>query len=52
VPADPSLVVATADYGEPVCAAVARGNVLATQFHPEKSGSAGTGILRAFLEQR
>lgn len=42
--------VATAAYGgELFVGAVARGNVLATQFHPEKSGVAGLRVLRAFL---
>lgn len=44
---DPS-VIATAEYGIPVTAAVACKNVLGCQFHPEKSGSVGLGILRAF----
>lgn len=48
VPSDPAQVVATADYGEPVCAAVARGPVFACQFHPEKSGAAGLALLRRF----
>jgi len=51
VPADPSLTVATADYGEPVCAAVARGSLLATQFHPEKSGAQGIELLRRFAHE-
>ena len=42
-------VVATCDYGEAVTAAVARDNVWATQFHPEKSASIGMGILANFL---
>jgi glutamine amidotransferase len=51
VPADPKLTVATADYGEPVCAAVARGSLIATQFHPEKSGAAGIELLRRFAHE-
>ena len=42
--------LATAEYGVPVTAAVARGNVMGCQFHPEKSGSVGLNILRAFCE--
>lgn len=43
--------VATAHYGgEEFVGAVARDNVLATQFHPEKSGAAGLRVLKAFLE--
>lgn len=42
--------VATAQYGEEVfVGALARGNVLATQFHPEKSGQAGLRVIGAFL---
>ncbi|MEA3056158.1 MAG: imidazole glycerol-phosphate synthase subunit HisH [Actinomycetota bacterium] len=43
-------VVATCDYGAPLTAAVERGRLWATQFHPEKSGSAGLAILRRFVE--
>lgn len=44
-------VIATAEYGAPVTAAVAKGNVLGCQFHPEKSGDVGLDILRAFCER-
>ena len=43
-------VIATAEYGAPLTAAVAKGNVYGCQFHPEKSGGVGLNILRAFLE--
>ena len=46
---DDSLLAA-AEYGEELTAAVARGNVSGTQFHPEKSGEVGLSILRAFAE--
>ena len=43
-------VIATAEYGLELTAAVQQGNVMGTQFHPEKSGSVGLSILRAFCE--
>ena len=43
-------VIATTEYGAPLTAAVARGNVMGCQFHPEKSGEVGLRILRAFCE--
>ena len=43
-------VIATAEYGAPLTAAVAKGSVLGCQFHPEKSGNVGLSILRAFCE--
>jgi glutamine amidotransferase len=49
VPTDSSLVIGRADYGVSICAAVARDNVLACQFHPEKSQSAGQAFLTRFL---
>jgi imidazole glycerol-phosphate synthase subunit HisH len=42
-------VVATCDYGGPVVAAVARGSLWATQFHPEKSGPVGMQLLANFV---
>ena len=46
---DTSDVVATCDYGGPVVAAVARDNVWAAQFHPEKSSRVGLRILANFV---
>ena len=43
-------VIATAEYGAPLTAAVARGNVYGCQFHPEKSGNVGLSIIKAFSE--
>ena len=45
--------VATATYGDEMyVGALGRGNVFATQFHPEKSGAAGLRVIKAFLEGR
>ena len=53
VPTDPALVAATASYGcLEVTAALARGPLLATQFHPEKSQRAGLELLERFLARR
>ena len=43
-------VIATAEYGKELTAAVELGNVMGCQFHPEKSGTVGLNILRAFCE--
>ena len=43
-------VIATAEYGIPVTAAVAKDNIFGCQFHPEKSGEVGLKILKAFCE--
>lgn len=43
-------VIATTEYGVPLTAAVAAGNVYGCQFHPEKSGEVGLKILKAFSE--
>ena len=42
--------IATAEYGPELTAAVARDNVYGVQFHPEKSGTVGLNILKAFCE--
>jgi imidazole glycerol-phosphate synthase subunit HisH len=47
-PSDPSLIAATASYGADIAAVAGRGNVWATQFHPEKSGEIGERILNNF----
>jgi len=48
-PADASEVCGVTDYEGEFCSAVARGRLLAVQFHPEKSQSAGLRLLAAFL---
>jgi imidazole glycerol-phosphate synthase subunit HisH len=47
-PADEDWAVGWTDYGIRFCAAVARGNLVAVQFHPEKSGRPGLAILANF----
>jgi glutamine amidotransferase len=49
VPKDLSWVAATTGYGRPFVSAVAKGNVMATQFHPEKSQCSGMQLLKNFL---
>ena len=48
-PEEPSLVAGTTDYGVKFCSAVARGNLVAVQFHPEKSGSQGLELYQNFV---
>ena len=43
-------LIATAEYGKELTAAVARDNVMGCQFHPEKSGDVGLKILKAFCD--
>lgn len=50
VPDDPADVLATVNYGVPVTAAVRRGHIWGTQFHPEKSSRAGFRLLRNFIQ--
>jgi glutamine amidotransferase len=47
-PADPDDVVGTTTYGETFATIVARGAVMGTQFHPEKSSAHGLALLRGF----
>lgn len=49
--ADPADVAATCDYGAPVTAAVERGALWATQFHPEKSAANGLRLLGRFVDR-
>lgn len=49
-PEDPGVVLTTTDYGISFTSSVQRGNVVATQFHPEKSGAAGRQVLDNFLK--
>lgn len=50
VPEDETLVAVEADYHRPFCAMVWRGNLFATQFHPEKSQADGLRLLKNFAE--
>jgi glutamine amidotransferase len=47
-PADPADVLGETSYGMEFCSVVARENMIATQFHAEKSGPLGLSLLRAF----
>ncbi len=44
------VVLGTTDYGIPFVSAIRKGNIIATQFHPEKSSSAGLKVLRNFID--
>jgi len=49
-PLDKNLVLATTDYGDKFASAISFGNLVAVQFHPEKSGSIGLEFYRNFLQ--
>ncbi len=50
-PADPSVVIGQTDHGGPFVSAIARGALVATQFHPEKSQQTGRRLLENFARQ-
>ncbi len=50
VPRQSSVVLTTTDYGVEFVSGIQTGNVIATQFHPEKSGEAGLRLLKNFLD--
>jgi glutamine amidotransferase len=52
VPKSSEHIVATADYGEPLTAVIARDNLVGTQFHPEKSQTLGLALIANFLRWR
>ena len=49
-PQDQSLVAATCNYALDFCTAIHKENLFATQFHPEKSHTAGLQLLKNFVE--
>ncbi len=49
-PDDPRSIAAETDYGTVFASAIALGNLVATQFHPEKSGEVGLRLLSNFLD--
>ena len=51
-PADPDCIAGETDYGPRFTSAVARDNIFATQFHPEKSADHGLALYRNFLRWR
>jgi glutamine amidotransferase/cyclase len=50
VPEESDVILTTTDYGYPFVSSIQKGNVIATQFHPEKSGRSGLLVLKNFLD--
>jgi glutamine amidotransferase/cyclase len=50
VPEESEAILTTTDYGYPFVSSIQKGNVIATQFHPEKSGRHGLVVLKNFLD--
>jgi glutamine amidotransferase len=50
-PDDGSLVIGETEYGITICSVIARGNLIATQFHPEKSGEVGLKFYDNFIRR-
>ena len=48
-PLDPEVIASSTDYGSPFTSSVRKGNLFATQFHPEKSQHTGLQLLKNFL---
>ena len=48
-PEDTDIVSSTCFYGEEITASISAGNIMATQFHPEKSGDIGLNIIQNFI---
>ena len=49
-PSDRALVAGETEYGTAICSVIARGNLMATQFHPEKSGDVGLRLYDNFIK--
>ncbi len=52
VPEDDSVILTTTNYDYEFASAVQKGNIIGTQFHPEKSGSAGIKLLENFINEK
>ena len=52
VPTDPSIITSRSLYGEYITSSISTKNIMATQFHPEKSGNIGLRVLKNFINFR